>query len=108
MMGPRQIEQAALFCEFSLERHVPATRSAGQHHLDARGKCEFREYFFRARGSIPTTIPTASLAIFAMTADRNPSFEIHSRVVQASPDEFPSAPSEISIVPGAACSAWFE
>ena len=25
MMGPRQIEQAALFCEFSLERHVPAT-----------------------------------------------------------------------------------
>ena len=25
MMGPRQIEQAALFYEFSLERHVPAT-----------------------------------------------------------------------------------
>jgi hypothetical protein len=36
MMGPRQIDQAALFCGFSLERHVPATRSAGQHHLDAR------------------------------------------------------------------------
>src|SRR5258705_7763238 len=25
MMGPRQIDQAALFYEFSLERHVPAT-----------------------------------------------------------------------------------
>src|SRR4051794_34193627 len=25
MMGPRQVEQAALFYEFSLERHVPAT-----------------------------------------------------------------------------------
>jgi transposase len=24
MMGPRQIDQAALFYEFSLERHVPA------------------------------------------------------------------------------------
>jgi hypothetical protein len=23
MMGERQVEQAALFCEFSLERHVP-------------------------------------------------------------------------------------
>src|SRR5580698_9785670 len=27
MMGPRQVEQAALFYEFSLERHVPATHS---------------------------------------------------------------------------------
>ncbi len=25
MMGPRQVDQAALFYEFSLERHVPAT-----------------------------------------------------------------------------------
>jgi hypothetical protein len=25
MMGPRQIDQVALFYEFSLERHVPAT-----------------------------------------------------------------------------------
>ena len=25
MMGPRQVEEAALFYEFSLERHVPAT-----------------------------------------------------------------------------------
>ena len=25
MMGPRQLDQAALFYEFSLERHVPAT-----------------------------------------------------------------------------------
>jgi hypothetical protein len=25
MMGPRQVDQAALFHEFSLERHVPAT-----------------------------------------------------------------------------------
>ena len=25
MMGPRQVDQAALFCEFSLGRHVPAT-----------------------------------------------------------------------------------
>jgi hypothetical protein len=25
MMSPRQIDQAALFYEFSLERHVPAT-----------------------------------------------------------------------------------
>jgi transposase len=25
MMGPRQIDQAALFYEFSLERHVPAS-----------------------------------------------------------------------------------
>jgi hypothetical protein len=25
MMGPRQIDQAALFYQFSLERHVPAT-----------------------------------------------------------------------------------
>ncbi len=25
MIGPRQIDQAALFYEFSLERHVPAT-----------------------------------------------------------------------------------
>ena len=24
MMGPRQVDQAALFYEFSLERHVPA------------------------------------------------------------------------------------
>jgi len=24
MMGHRQVEQAALFCEFSLERNVPA------------------------------------------------------------------------------------
>jgi hypothetical protein len=24
-MGPRQVDQAALFYEFSLERHVPAT-----------------------------------------------------------------------------------
>ena len=24
MMGPRQVEQAALFYEFSLERHIPA------------------------------------------------------------------------------------
>jgi hypothetical protein len=27
MMGPRQLDQAALFYEFSLERHVPATHS---------------------------------------------------------------------------------
>jgi len=26
MMGPRQVDQAARFYEFSLERHVPATR----------------------------------------------------------------------------------
>ena len=26
MMGPRQVDQAALFYEFSLERHVPATQ----------------------------------------------------------------------------------
>jgi len=25
MMGPRQVDQAALFYEFSLERHVPAS-----------------------------------------------------------------------------------
>jgi hypothetical protein len=25
MMGPRQLDQAALFYEFSLERHFPAT-----------------------------------------------------------------------------------
>jgi hypothetical protein len=25
MMGPRQVDQAARFYEFSLERHVPAT-----------------------------------------------------------------------------------
>jgi hypothetical protein len=25
MMGPRQVDQAPLFYEFSLERHVPAT-----------------------------------------------------------------------------------
>jgi hypothetical protein len=25
MMGPRRVDQAALFYEFSLERHVPAT-----------------------------------------------------------------------------------
>ena len=25
MMGPRQVDQAALFYEFSLQRHVPAT-----------------------------------------------------------------------------------
>ena len=25
MMGPRQVDQASLFYEFSLERHVPAT-----------------------------------------------------------------------------------
>jgi hypothetical protein len=25
MTGPRQVDQAALFYEFSLERHVPAT-----------------------------------------------------------------------------------
>ncbi len=25
MMGPQQVDQAALFYEFSLERHVPAT-----------------------------------------------------------------------------------
>jgi hypothetical protein len=25
MVGPRQVDQAALFYEFSLERHVPAT-----------------------------------------------------------------------------------
>ncbi|MFZ0984615.1 MAG: transposase, partial [Pseudolabrys sp.] len=24
MVGHRQVEQAALFCEFSLERHIPA------------------------------------------------------------------------------------
>jgi hypothetical protein len=24
MMGPRQVEQGALFCEFSLEEHVPS------------------------------------------------------------------------------------
>jgi hypothetical protein len=27
MMGPRQVDQAARFYEFSLERHVPATWS---------------------------------------------------------------------------------
>ena len=27
MMGPRQVDQAALFYEFSLERHVPADHS---------------------------------------------------------------------------------
>jgi hypothetical protein len=27
MMGPRQVDQAALFYEFSLERHVPAFAS---------------------------------------------------------------------------------
>jgi hypothetical protein len=27
MMGPRQVDQASLFYEFSLERHVPASHS---------------------------------------------------------------------------------
>jgi hypothetical protein len=29
MMGPQQVDQAALFYEFSLERHVPATHLLG-------------------------------------------------------------------------------
>ena len=29
MMGPRQVDQAALFYEFSLERHVPADHLLG-------------------------------------------------------------------------------
>jgi hypothetical protein len=34
MMGQRQVDQAALFYEFSLERHVPAT-----HLLRSRPLC---------------------------------------------------------------------
>jgi hypothetical protein len=49
MMGPRQVDQAALFNEFSLERHVPAA-----HEVPSTGQPwpEFKERFARLRESV--------------------------------------------------------
>ena len=52
MMGPRQADQAALFYEFSLERHVPASHLLGEDgnilthsalRLEWRGQSETKQ-----------------------------------------------------------------
>ena len=48
MMGPRQVDQAALFYEFSLERHVPVT-----HMLRSTACCISRRNSGDARLLLP-------------------------------------------------------
>src|SRR6266436_4623859 len=94
MMGPRQVDQAALVYEFSLERHVPATHllrsidrfvdlSDVRSHLAPFYSSAGRPSVFHLRQQHMTKMPLAE----------------HDNVVKAFPSDRTDQPFSISVLP---------
>ena len=67
MMGPRQVDEAALFYEFSLERHVPATHLLGMESIPS-SICQTFGAIWRHFTNLPVglrLIPNCSSGYFA-------------------------------------------